>query len=48
MPAQEHVIGHLGCGPSVIAAFLDAGTVSGVDASCIADGPSPGLAFQMP
>jgi hypothetical protein len=38
MPAQEHVVGHLGCGPDVIAAFLDAGTTAGLDTSCIAAG----------
>ena len=29
MPAQEHVVGHLGCGPSLIAAFVTAGTQRG-------------------
>jgi pimeloyl-ACP methyl ester carboxylesterase len=46
MPAQEHVVGHLGCGPAVIAAFLDAGTADGLDTSCIADGA--GQTFQLP
>jgi pimeloyl-ACP methyl ester carboxylesterase len=46
MPAQEHVVGHLGCGPKVIAAFLDAGTGAGLDIACIAQGaPSP--AFRL-
>jgi pimeloyl-ACP methyl ester carboxylesterase len=47
MPAQEHVVGHLGCGPSVIAAFVDAGTVRGLDASCIAKG-APAPSFHLP
>jgi hypothetical protein len=34
IPAQQHVIGHVGCMPSVIAAFVDAGTVTGMDLSC--------------
>ena len=38
MPAQEHVVGHLGCGPAVIAAFVDAGTANGLDTSCVAQG----------
>ena len=36
VPAQEHVAGHLGCLPSVIAAFLDAGSADGLDVSCVA------------
>lgn len=47
MPAQEHVVGHLGCGPQVIAAFVDAGTASGLDTACIADGPSPAPTFRL-
>jgi pimeloyl-ACP methyl ester carboxylesterase len=42
MPAQEHVIGHLGCMPSIIAAFLEAGDVHELDTSCVAQGaPAP-------
>jgi pimeloyl-ACP methyl ester carboxylesterase len=48
MPAQEHVVGHLGCGPAVIAAFIDAGTANGLDTSCIAQGPSPAPTFRLP
>jgi pimeloyl-ACP methyl ester carboxylesterase len=48
MPAQEHVVGHLGCAPSVIAAFIDAGAVGGLDTRCIAEGPSPAPTFHLP
>ncbi|HEX6327637.1 MAG TPA: alpha/beta fold hydrolase [Jiangellaceae bacterium] len=42
MPAQQHVVGHLGCMPSVIAAFLDAGSANRLDTSCVAQGaPAP-------
>lgn len=47
MPAQEHVVGHLGCGPSVIAAFVDAGTATGLDTACIAEGASPTPTFRL-
>lgn len=48
MPAQEHVVGHLGCGPSVIAVFIDAGTANGLDTSCVAQGAAPAPAFLLP
>ncbi len=48
MPAQEHVVGHLGCGPSLIGAFLDAGTVDGLDVSCVAKGADPAPTFHLP
>jgi pimeloyl-ACP methyl ester carboxylesterase len=42
MPAQEHVVGHLGCMPSVIAEFLEAGSVEPLDTSCVGQGaPAP-------
>jgi pimeloyl-ACP methyl ester carboxylesterase len=42
MPAQQHVIGHLGCMPSVIAAFLATDSVDQLDTSCVAQGaPAP-------
>jgi pimeloyl-ACP methyl ester carboxylesterase len=47
MPAQEHVVGHLGCGPAVIAAFLNAGTANGLDTTCIAAGAAPTPAFRL-
>jgi len=48
MPAQEHVVGHLGCGPAVIAAFVDAGTGNGLDTSCVAQGAAPRPTFRLP
>jgi pimeloyl-ACP methyl ester carboxylesterase len=48
MPAQEHVVGHLGCGPSVIASFIDAGTATGLDTACVAQGASPAPTFHLP
>jgi pimeloyl-ACP methyl ester carboxylesterase len=42
MPAQQHVVGHLGCMPAVIAAFLEAGSVDQLDTSCVAQrAPTP-------
>ena len=48
MPAQEHVVGHLGCGPAVTAAFVDAGAADGLDASCVAQGADPSPTFRVP
>lgn len=48
MPAQEHVVGHLGCGPMVIASFVDAGTANGLNVSCVAQGAAPGPTFRLP
>ena len=48
MPAQEHVVGHLGCGPAVIAAFVDAGSTHGLDTSCVAQGAAPTPTFRLP
>ena len=48
MPAQEHVVGHLGCGPAVIAAFVDAGTADGLDTACVAQGADPSPTFRLP
>ncbi len=47
MPAQEHVVGHLGCGPSVTAAFLKAGSTTGLDVSCVARGSGSGVSFRL-
>jgi pimeloyl-ACP methyl ester carboxylesterase len=42
MPAQQHVVGHLGCLPSVVAGFLVAGRADLLDTSCVAaGGPAP-------
>ena len=48
MPAQEHVVGHLGCGPAVIAAFVEAGTTQGLDTSCVDQGAAPTPTFRLP
>lgn len=48
MAAQEHVVGHLGCGPAVIAAFVDAGDASSIDTSCLAQGAAPSPTFRLP
>jgi pimeloyl-ACP methyl ester carboxylesterase len=36
-PGQGHTVGHLGCLPDVVAAFLEAGTVEGLDTACVAE-----------
>jgi pimeloyl-ACP methyl ester carboxylesterase len=42
VPGQGHTVGHLGCMPSVIADFIAAGTVAGLDVACAAtDVPTP-------
>jgi pimeloyl-ACP methyl ester carboxylesterase len=35
VPALGHTVGHLGCLPSIVSAFFEAGTVAGLDRSCI-------------
>ena len=35
VPALGHTVGHLGCLPSIVAAFFEAGSVAGLDTSCI-------------
>jgi hypothetical protein len=34
VPGQAHTVGHLGCMPSIVESFIDAGTVEGLDVSC--------------
>jgi pimeloyl-ACP methyl ester carboxylesterase len=46
MPAHEHVVGHLGCAPSLIAAFLESGSTTDLDYSCLAEG-SGAFAFTI-
>ena len=46
LPAQQHVVGHLGCMPSVIATFLAAASVDGLDVRCVANG-SPAPPFRL-
>ena len=48
MPAQEHVVGHLGCGPALIASFIDTGSANGLDTSCVAQGAAPSPTFRLP
>jgi pimeloyl-ACP methyl ester carboxylesterase len=38
VPGQSHTVGHLGCMPSIIAAFIQAGSGVGLDVSCAATG----------
>jgi pimeloyl-ACP methyl ester carboxylesterase len=46
VPGFGHTIGHLGCMPSVIDAFVIAGSTAGLDTSCVATmSPPP---FQLP
>ncbi len=35
VPALGHTVGHLGCLPSIVGAFFEAGSVAGLDTSCI-------------
>jgi len=37
-PGHAHTVGHLGCMPSIVDSFIDAGTVDGLDVSCVATG----------
>jgi pimeloyl-ACP methyl ester carboxylesterase len=34
VPGQAHTVAHLGCMPSIVEAFIAAGTVNGLDVSC--------------
>lgn len=35
LPGHAHTVGNLGCMPSIIEAFVQAGTVDGLDVSCV-------------
>ncbi len=48
VPGQGHTVGHLGCMPSIIDAFVVAGTARDLDVSCIAAGGVPQPAFATP
>ena len=48
IPAQQHVVGYSGCGPQVIAEFVDAGTADGLDTTCLEQAAVPGLTFMLP
>jgi pimeloyl-ACP methyl ester carboxylesterase len=45
-PGQGHTVGHLGCLPDVVADFLAAGTVEGLDTSCVAELRPPPFEFD--
>ena len=38
VPGMGHTVAHLGCMPSIVVAFIEAGTVDGLDVSCAATG----------
>lgn len=38
VPGQAHTVSHLGCMPAVISSFVEAGSVEGLDVSCVATG----------
>lgn len=46
MPAQQHVVGHLGCTPSLVATFLKARRADGLDVTCVTSRPSQ-LQFRL-
>ncbi len=48
IPAQQHVAGYTGCGPQVIAEFVDAGTADDLDTTCLEQAAVPGLTFMLP
>ena len=48
IPAQQHVAGYTGCGPQVIAEFVEAGTADGLDTTCLEQAAVPGLTFMLP
>ncbi|HET9672503.1 MAG TPA: alpha/beta hydrolase, partial [Actinomycetota bacterium] len=46
VPGYGHTVGHVGCLPQVVAAFLAAGGVDGLDTGCVAEMPAP--SFELP
>lgn len=36
VPGEGHTVAHIGCVPSIVTAFLEAGSAIGLDASCVA------------
>ena len=48
VPGQGHTVGHLGCMPAILAAFIARGDTAGLDASCIDRGGVPVPAFARP
>jgi hypothetical protein len=47
MPAQQHVVGYLGCMPSVIARFFETGSANELDTSCATHERTPSFAFRL-
>ncbi len=41
VPSQGHVVGYLGCLPDVVAAFVEAGSVEGLEVECVGAIPPP-------
>jgi hypothetical protein len=48
VPGQGHTVGHLGCMPEVIAAFVADGDAAGLDLSCVARGDVQVPSFALP
>jgi hypothetical protein len=47
VPGQGHTVAHMGCMPSIVSAFIAAGTVDGLDTTCVANGGVPIPAFVL-
>jgi pimeloyl-ACP methyl ester carboxylesterase len=47
-PGHGHTVAHLGCLPTVVDAFIAAGTVEGLDTSCVDEGGVPVPPFRLP
>ena len=47
-PGHGHTVAHLGCLPTVVDAFIAAGTVEGLDTSCVDEGGVPLPPFRLP
>jgi pimeloyl-ACP methyl ester carboxylesterase len=48
VPGQGHTVSHLGCLPAIVTAFIQAGTTTGLDTSCVAGGGVPIPPFALP
>jgi pimeloyl-ACP methyl ester carboxylesterase len=48
VPGHGHTVAHLGCMPSIVDAFVAAGTVEGLDVSCVDQGGVPVPPFRLP
>jgi pimeloyl-ACP methyl ester carboxylesterase len=47
VPGQGHTVAHMGCMPAIVTAFIAAGTVEGLDTTCVANGGVPVPAFVL-